>query len=344
MAKILIPTRNRPESLGHVLEYMSRFYPGQSVIIADGSTEEYKAHYRNLLNNHQFDLDIDYQPFDEKISIFDRLLTVLKKLEDDLVIIGSDDDYPVLDVLREGENFLNKHPDYVTAMGSSINLYLHEHGEITAKLGFARTINQSKAEYRALAFADWSFSTTYAITRRKLLIKRFEKGPHYFLANFYDFNTGILDCITGKIKALDKASYFCTRNYRYSYIRPDDNLIYLRQGQDVLKIMDFFRDEFIVSEQMPENQAAKLAKQLIRKRIAQLAAPRLHRRAGFAKTKFFKSPEIQSQYNTFHDLFRAGSKYRSNMIEKLRFIVDTLKLKPESIDNVGMKQKNESVD
>lgn len=344
MAKILIPTRNRPESLGHVLEYMSRFYPGQSVIIADGSTEEYKAHYSDLLNNHQFKLDIDYRPFDEKISFFDRLLTVLRQLDDELIIIGSDDDYPVLNVLREGEAFLNQHPDYVTAMGSSINLYLHEHGDITTKLGFARTISANKAENRAQEFSEWSFSTTYAITRRELLIKRFEKGPHYFLANFYDFNTGILDCISGKIKALDEASYFCTRNYRYSYIRPDDNLIYLRQGQDVLRIMDFFRDEFIASEHMAENKAAKLAKQLFRKRIAQLAAPRLHRRAGFAKTRFFKSPEIQSQYNSFHDLFRANTKYRASMLEKLKFIVDTLKLKPESIDNMGMKQKNESVD
>lgn len=344
MAKILIPTRNRPESLGHVLEYISRFYPGQYVIIADGSTEEYKAHYRDLLNNHQLKLDIDYRPFDEKISIFERLLTVLRQLDDELIIIGSDDDYPVLDVLREGEAFLNQHPDYVTAMGSSINLYLREDGSIMTRIGFARTIKSASAESRALDFADWSFSTTYAITRRQLLIKRFEKGPYYFLANFYDFNTGVLDCLSGKIKALSKTSYFCTRNYRYSYIRPDDNLIYLRQGQDVLRIMDFFRDEFIESDQMPEIEAANLAKRLIRKRIAQLAAPRLHRHAGFGKSKLFKTPEIQSQYRLFHDLYRENTAYRNDMFDKLKFIIETLKLKPNSADSMGMSQKNEAVD
>lgn len=334
MAKLLIPTRNRPVSLGHVLAYLSQFHPNQYVIIADGSTKSYKTHYKEILSNGKFRLNIDYRPFDENISFFDRVLTILREMDDEFVIMGSDDDYPVIDVLNEGENFLKNHPDYVTAMGSSINLYLQEDGSIMTRLGFGRSIESSSIEARAKAFANWSFSTTYAITRRELLISRYEKAPDYWLTNFYDFATGLLDSIHGKIKGLGKPSYFCTRNYRYSYHRPDDNLIYLRRGQDVLRIMDFFRDELVSVAHLPITEAETLAKSLFRKRIAQMAAPRAHRHIGFAKNRMFKSKEIQSQYILFHDLFRANTKYRNDMLDQMKFIVETMKQKPGSIDNM----------
>src|SRR5690606_32550876 len=116
-------------------------------------------------------------------------------------------------------------------------------------------------------------------------------------------------------KGLKAASYFCTRNYRYNYYRPEDNLIYLKQGETVLKIMDFFREELMTMAQIPEQQAQRLSSELIRRRIAQLATLRVHRHEGFAQNMMFRSKEIQSQYALFHDLFKRHSKYRDRMLE-----------------------------
>jgi len=344
LAKLLIPSRNRPTSLANVLNFISHFYPGQDIIIADGSTSEYKILYRKLLKNPDYNvLNIEYRPFDSKISIIQRILAVLCELNDQLIIMGADDDYPLLDTLQKGEVFLSTHADYSTAMGSSINLYLLENGPMKVRLGVSRPIESSSIVQRVRDFAEWSFSTTYAVTRREVLIARYQRADSLFLANFYDYNVGIHDCMAGKIKAIKDVGFFCTRNYRHSYIRPNDNLIYLRRGTEVLKFIESFRNDLLLYSDMHETEAQNIAKKLVRERIAQLAGGRVNRRHGFSKSPLFKNSHIQYQYNNFHGLFSKHHPERKRLLSKLEFIVNALKKIPGSNDNHGERKTSETL-
>ncbi len=343
MAKLLIPSRNRPTSLGYILTFISRFYPGQDIIIADGSTVEYKDHYKYLCKCSDFNnINIEYRQFDPSITVANRIVSVLESINDDLIIMGADDDYPLLDTLKIGEGFLKKHRDYSTAMGSTINLYLYKDGSMKARLGVSRPLNSNSLEKRVMDFAEWPFSTTYAITRRDLLLERYKRAAKYFLANFYDYSAGILDCMSGKIKALRDISFISTRNYKHSYFRPDDDLIYLRRGNEVLKYIDIFQEDFLKFTNIPNSRAQELAKTLIRMRIEQLAGCRAHRRPGFSKSSLFKNTHIQYQYKKFHGLFTKNDPERKRLYKKIKYIADALNAIPDSNDNQGENKTYET--
>lgn len=345
MAKILIPTRNRPTSLSYVLGFISKFYPGQEIIIADGSYEEYKPVYRKLIKSDGYkNINIDYREFNSDITLADRLVHVLNTLSDELIIMGADDDYPFFDTLSLGEKFLLENNDYSTAMGSTVNLYLYDDGTMSARLGVSRPINSNSIVKRVLDFSEWAFSTTYAVTRRNLLIERYQRASKFFLANFSDYTTGILDCMTGKIKALRDITFTSTRSYSHSYLRPGDDLIYLRRGNEVLKYIEIFQNDLLNHSSISESKAHSVAKKLIQDRIAQMAGGRVHRKPGFSKSPLFKNRHIQYQYHHFHGLFTKNHPERKRLNEKLQYIAHALITTQNTSDNKGEKKKYETLE
>jgi glycosyltransferase domain-containing protein len=111
MTPLLIPTRNRPTSLSNVLRYLARFYGSTWVIVADGSDEAYKTRNRQTIEAVKGDLAVEYRSYPPECSYFDRLLDVLRGESSELVTIGSDDDYPMMDTLGKGESFFHKQPN-----------------------------------------------------------------------------------------------------------------------------------------------------------------------------------------------------------------------------------------
>lgn len=336
MAKILIPSRNRPESLGKILGYLARFYPQTEVIIANGSSTEYIAKYNQMIKAFDGKLSIEHRTYDVDFPFFDRILDVLENIDDEFVIMGADDDYPIIDIMEKGEAFLNKNPDYYTAMGSIIHLTYKPDGKISARLGHARSIMNASPQQRVKMFAQWPFSTTYAVTRREHLIERYKRARTMFLANFFDFVVGIHDCLMGKFKAYGDIGYICTRHARHSYLRADDQLVYLRRSKEVLKLVDLFRDDLMKYADCSKEIAQREAIWLIRRRIEHLAGVQPHGREGFASTKMFQEAVIQQQYDEFHGLFTSGHTIRESMIDRVQFIVDALKDQAvNSTDNQG---------
>ena len=161
MARLLIPTRNRPNSLHSVLRYLARFHRSTGVIVADGSEEFFQEVNRANVARLQQMLSIDYRPYAADFPLFERLLDVLRHESDDNFIMGSDDDFPMMDVLEDAEKFLQKESEYSTAMGALVHLRLESETDLTARLGVARPILVPTADKRARLFAAWPFSTTY---------------------------------------------------------------------------------------------------------------------------------------------------------------------------------------
>ena len=59
MARLLIPTRNRPTSLMSVIAFLERFHPGTRVIVADGSADSY-AHENRIAMLAGISLDQEF--------------------------------------------------------------------------------------------------------------------------------------------------------------------------------------------------------------------------------------------------------------------------------------------
>jgi glycosyltransferase domain-containing protein len=344
MAKIILPTRNRPTSLGSVLAFLSRFFPGTSVIVADGSAENYRPQNRSVIAELPGTIDVDYRPFDPDLPFFDRILTVLASLTDDLIIMGADDDYPQMDVLLEAERVLENNPDHVSAFGAVVHLKLKSATDLTARLDHAHPVAATNAARRAILFAEWPYSTTYAVTRREHLIERYKRAKSSFLVGFYDFKTGLHDAMAGKLAVVPGISYISSHNYAHSYLRAEDPLVFLRHAGEVMRIHQQFAADLKAIDGMSDDEALALATRLLRKRIAALVDVAPHRRPGFENSRIYQMPIVQQQIADFYALFSADSPIRRAMEPRLHFIVDRLRTVAVSSDNSGEAATYETLD
>jgi glycosyltransferase domain-containing protein len=344
MPKLIIPSRNRPLAITQLLEYLARFAPNTSIIIADGSTHQYKPEYHKAALRFSDRLTIDYRSFEPEISYGDRILSVLDSLDDDLVSVGADDDFPLMETLIACEQFLEANRDYVLAIGSSIDLRLFEDQTVQAACGVSRTLKEPSPSRRAVAFSAWPFQTTYAVARRSHLIERYTRFKSQFLVGFHDYTTGIHDCMAGKIKAIGKLGYIRTHTYQHSYLRPGGGLNFLRSGEAILGLADVFQQDLVNHEGLSEPEARQLAERLIRRRIEILVGRTPYNAPGFEKSSLFRDDVIQAQYAIFKGLFTEGRPERQRHFAHLRFVMDALLATAQTTDNQGEPATYETLD
>lgn len=344
MAKLLIPTRNRPTGLGGVLKFLHKNYPATQVIVADGSAEEIKPQNAAAVAAVSPGLAVEYLPYPYEMPFFDRLLDVLRAQSEPFIIMGSDDDFPMMDMLGKGETFLRANPDYVTAMGTTIHLMLRAPDEMVARLAVVRHIAAENAEARARAYSAWAFSTTYAVTRREHLIARYERAASRFVPGFYDYATGLHDVMAGKIRAFPEIGFFGTRNYRHSYLRPEESLIFLRRSEEVLTLLGTLKQDLTDVCGLTDEAAKTTSELLLTRRIAELCGAQAHRRVGFMETPMFLNPTVQSQIKMFSELFAEGTAARRRYLPRMTDLVAALRANAESEDNSGEKRFYESLD
>jgi glycosyltransferase domain-containing protein len=334
MPRLVIPTRNRPASLAAVLRFTAANFPGTRVVVADGSAARYQPENRAAAQQAEQRLAVDYRAFDAELPYFDRVLQVLTSLDDEVLVMGADDDYPQMDVLAEAEKFLLSHPDYVSALGGRISFNLKQADSLFVRMDHAHAVTAASAAERVTAFAAWPFSTTYAATRRTHLIERYERAKGSFFASFYDYIIGVQDALAGKIGVVPGFSYVCTKNYRHSYLRPEDRLAFLRNSAQVLKVREELTADLKLDGMNPR-EAEHLATELIGRRIAALVGDRPQRQPGFEKSAAYRDPAVQRQIRDFHALFSGSGALRETMGTRLRAIVDEVTKVSSSADNAG---------
>ncbi|HET7678630.1 MAG TPA: TIGR00180 family glycosyltransferase [Xanthobacteraceae bacterium] len=344
MAPLFIPTRNRPTSLSSVLRFLARYYGSTRVIVADGSEEGFKSHNRQNIEALKQDLAIDYRPYPAELPYFDRLLDVLRAESSEFVIMGSDDDYPMMDTLGEAEAFLLQNRDHCLAAGMLVSLKLESPTHMVTKPFLVRPITGDTPLTRARQFAQWPFQTTYAVTRRDVLIERYERARRLFMIGFYDYLIGIQDCMHGKIKALPEIGFIRTLNYKHSYLRPEAGLIFLRRSDQVLQILDQFRHDLMQYAGIEEHEAQAHSEHLIRQRLKELVGAPAHALKGFEERGFFLNPLVQKQFDIFDALFEKGTRVRAQYEEKLKYILVAMKASAQSDDNKGEKNINETLE
>jgi glycosyltransferase domain-containing protein len=335
MTRILIPTRNRPSSLISVLRYLDEFFPQAEVIVADGSADQHAETNARNTGSRDFRIGIDYRRFPYELPLFDRLLDVLSGEPDEFFIMGSDDDYPVLGVLDQLKSKLEADPGAVTAMGPTLNLFFRPDEKAVARLGLARTIRGASFKARASAYASWPFSTTYAVSRRELLIERYRRARTLLISGFFDFGVGLQDCAHGSIIAGDRFSFISTRNYRHSYLRKSRRMMFLEQSSDIEQLMAYIADDLVKFDGIAREDATEIAEELTRYRIAEHLGFGPDKMRGFEYTRTFLSPPVQRQIIRFEEAFSGPCDARAELDPYLSWINTSIKAIVQSTDNIG---------
>ena len=344
MARMIIPTRNRPTSLLGVLNYLKIFHPTTELIIADGSGDFHKAQNQANLKALNESLCIDYRPYPADTPFFDRLIDLVKGESDECFIMGSDDDFPMMGTLKMGEQYLLEHPECVTALGALVSLNLKSDESLSARFLPARPIFGDRIEMRVRSYSDWPFPTTYAVTRREVLLERFQRARHLFLAGFYDFVFGVHDATLGTIHAVPRIGFISTRNYNHSYLRKDDHLVFLRRSSTLLAIKDTFQQDLMHHANLGVAEADALSALLVKRRISECLGHAVHDNKGFAQSRMFQNDTVQRQLKMFHDIFQADTRIRESLQPKLNHIVQSLMLNAKSQDNSGEAKKFETLE
>lgn len=344
MTPLLIPTRNRPTSLSNVLRYLARFYPSTWVIVADGSHETHQMRNRQTIEAIKGDLAVDYRPYPTEKSYVDRMLDVLRSESSELVIVGSDDDYPVMETLGQGEAFLHQNKDFSLAMGMLVNLQLNSPTELVAFPFIARSIQGEAPHLRAAFYANWPFPTTYAVGRRDVVIERHERARELFHVVLFDWSSGVHDCLRGKIKALPEVGFICTRNYKHSYLRPEAELVFLRRSDEVLQITDRFRRDLIRYAGLAEEEAKRRGEDLMKAFLREMLGRPMVCMRGFEQKAMFANPIVQKQIDIFEELFEKGTPARERYADRLALILSDIKANAASDDNTGEKHHYETLD
>ncbi len=343
MARLLIPTRNRPESLRSVIAYLDSFHPDARVIIADGSSGDFAAQNKAAAQSQDLRIQIDYRQFSYELPFFDRILAVLQAEEDEFFIMGSDDDYPLMDALGRAEDLLRADASATTAMGATLKLMLRAEADLTAGLTANHTLRGKSAQIRAQTYAAYSFSTTYAVTRRSHLIERYQRAKEVFLPKFFDFGVGLHDVLAGNLIAVPEITFIATRNFNHTYLRSSDRFIFINRPAEFMTMLDQIQTDVAhhcaLDMEKAHGVASVMLSQCIIKTLG--GAPAKRAEALAAATK---EGAMTAQVMAFFDLFTAGTPLRAQIEPRLRFVADALRAVATSNDNAGEKSFVDSLD
>ena len=212
-ATILIPTCNRPEFIGKLVDYLLFNLNASKIkiIILDGSDENGKAKNRATCEGKP----VEYLWFDKTISYFQRMLLGLEAVETNIVSILGDDDILFPKGFIESVLFLRDNEDFSIAHGQYIGF------SDIAGVKFNKTyISDSICSENVFCrlfdfFSSYTAPTYYAVTRTKYLIKSFQ----LMVENNIMFNDhfsaesliSAIPLINGKLKRLN--SFYQARNF-----------------------------------------------------------------------------------------------------------------------------------
>ncbi|MFN3869436.1 MAG: TIGR00180 family glycosyltransferase [Hyphomicrobiaceae bacterium] len=318
--KLVIPTRNRAASLASVLQYLETFYPDTRVLVADGSHDSMKGAVRETVARFA-KLSPELLSYPYEVTYFDRLDDVLAGLDDEFVALNADDDYPMIEVYRRGEEFLKDNPDYALAMGTLLVLDLDRSGQIHANIRQVRPINHDTVDGRVRQFTAWTFPLTYAVCRREVLIARQQRARHCVLGELDDLVAGLSDCIEGKVHAIGDISLVLTRHFAQRYLRIESKLEFFDEGPGIAMLARQLAGELTIKGGMPDDAAGRLATEIYARRVgSHLTGIPFHHQAQFINSNIHRHKFLRHQCEKFERMLEAGTPEQQRYGERLRYI------------------------
>lgn len=328
--RIVIPTAGRPHSLTAVLGYYARFYPDADIVVADGSAPAVQERNRQTVADSG--LAADHRGFDPDVPVFERLLRVVNDLDDDYLVLGADDNYPILETLEVARRRLEERPTAVCAGGHLVHLDVVGPDQASAHLDPVRHLNADDPVQRMRTFGALPFPTAYGVARRAHVQARLEFLREWYLPSFYALGVGLFDVAHGQYVAVPELGFVCTSNFVDDVREPEEPLACLRSADQVLAMNDLVLEWLSRVPGFDEDEARQVLTRAIGRRVADLSGAPPHQVVGFADQAPFKTPIVDGARKKFRDLFTAGTPERERYAERLSFIGERLH---ESVTSMG---------
>ncbi|KAA1427277.1 TIGR00180 family glycosyltransferase [Nocardioides antri] len=326
--KIVIPTADRPHSLRSVLDYYARFYPRADLVVADGSGAE--ARELNRTTVRQSALTVDYRAYDASLPVFERLLSVVNDLDSEYVVMGADDNYPVLETLEKARKRMADRPDAVCAGGHIIHLSVVAPDRATATLEVVRHVNADDPAQRMRVFGSLPFPSSYGVARRELVVERLEFLRSWYLKGFYALGVGLMAMAKGKYVAVPEPGFILTSNYVDDTAPAEEPLACLRGADLVLAMHDAVLERASTEPGFDEVRTRDVLSAVIGRRVAALAGAPALQLVGFTDKAPYRTPMVEGARQLFSDLFTEGTPTRAAYADRLAFIAERLQQATDS--------------
>lgn len=264
---IIIPTRNRPTALRCVLSYFIHFYPNASIVVADGSSKQYRKANRKIVAQSLSLKRLCYKAYPENLSLISRIKHTLLDITDEFIFISADDDFPVMEALQSAADYLSTNPSYSICGGRSILITLSSDNTYSSRLLLARSIYSESTEQRCSAYKRLQFPTYYCVARREHMLSRLQYISRTSAIGYNDYMIGLHDLTRGKMKILNQLAYIRTANSIHSYIRSNDRLTFLRNAKNLLRFQSLLEADLTASDNVDKESAQRISIDLLLSRI-----------------------------------------------------------------------------
>jgi glycosyltransferase domain-containing protein len=320
----VIPTRNRPREIGDFLGFIANFYPKTVLLVADGSAPHIQPAVQETCMAYAGRLQLEYRSYPENIGLFERLTDAVESLDSEIIAISADDDFPLVENYAKAARQLAQKDTYSCVVPYDVVLNLGPGGTLDASLSFSRSITAGSVAKRVESYAQMTYATSYGACRKNALLSRYRNLSRHMAAGFVDYQIGLIDCIEGKIGALDALGSIRTHRVGGTYIRPPNRLSFLEGAQDVLGVSSLLVELLVKTEELDFDEAERLVRSSLARRISELINGDDRRYSNFFSSDLFRDERLQQQFTDFYGLFSNRTAIRDQYFGKIKAVFDIL--------------------
>lgn len=166
----LVPTHNRPQFLRRLLKFYGQFPPGFAISVVDSSRPAAAAENVAAIQAASPELSVDYHHFD--LNLISKCVKQLEQIETPFVACCADDDLLFPQAVSKCVEFLERSPDFITAMGRTAVLNV-DHPSWPCRILKGYTIDNDEPFDRCRQMASNWMSNYYAVYRTRPLLDHF---------------------------------------------------------------------------------------------------------------------------------------------------------------------------
>ena len=209
---IIVPTMNRPDFVIRQLNYYASLNSPHTLYYSDASTPDNSKKIRDYIEKLRGKLNVVYLVSPAGNSIR-SVLQLLSTVQEKYVSFFGDDDYWIPDTLSECVEFLEKNPDYETAIAKSLTFKTGGNavfGKIKEIHDYPRhSIEDETASKRLINYLGPNLSAiTAAVIKTGHLLKYYEDSVEIEDANIRgEILPSCLMLIGGKSKVIDQLGF-----------------------------------------------------------------------------------------------------------------------------------------
>lgn len=264
---IIIPTLNRPNFVIRQLNYYASLNFPYTIYYSDASNHENAQKIKDEIEKLKNRLNIVYLVSPTGNSIR-SVIQLLSAVQEKYVAFMGDDDYWVPDALSQCAEFLEKNPNYETAIGKSVTFKTENNavfGKIKEIHDYPRhSIEDNAASERLFNYLGPNLSAiTAAVIRTEHLLNYYQDSVEIKDANIRgEILPSCLMLIAGKSKVIDKLGF--VRQIHDSHFKLADMFDWIIDNEDWHSSYLLLRDRVVAALMAKDSISPKDAQQIFK--------------------------------------------------------------------------------